>query len=64
MKTTYYTITFEPCSQKLWKWFGLKAIFLGKILCENFKEKNKNSICSELPKIAMLSKKAIQCFRG
>jgi len=27
------------------------------MLCENFKEKNKNSIHSELPKIGMLPKK-------
>jgi len=29
------------------------------MLCENFKEKNKNSICRYLPQIAMLPKNAI-----
>jgi len=28
------------------------------------KKKNKNSICSELPKIAMLPKNAVWAFRG
>jgi len=32
-------------------------LLLKKMLCENFKEKNKNSICSELPKIAIFPKK-------
>jgi len=45
------------------KIFWALMLLFGKILCENFKEKNKNSICSELAKIAMLSKNAIHGFR-
>jgi len=45
------------------KLLALKLL-LGKMLCENFKEKNKNSICSELPKIAMLPKKHFGPLNG
>jgi len=40
---------------------GFESYFLGlgHMLCENFNEKNKNSLCSELPKIAMLPKNAV-----
>jgi len=55
MKTTYHTITFEPCSENFW---ALKVL-LTKVLCENFKEKKIH-----LSKIAMLSKNAILDFRG
>jgi len=34
-----------------------KKLLLGYTLGENFKEESKNSILSELPKIAMLPKK-------
>jgi len=34
------------------------------MLCENFKEKNKNSIHSELPKINMLPKKHSLILKG
>jgi len=33
------------------------------MLCENFKENNKNSVRSELPKIAILPKNGVWSFR-
>jgi len=37
-KTTYHTITFQPCCQSYEVCWALK-IHLKKMLCENFKEK-------------------------
>jgi len=39
------------------------ALLLRHMFCENFKEKKKNSICSDLPKIAILPKNVVQAFR-
>jgi len=62
-KNTYHTKTFEPCSQTYENCCASK-IFLVHMLSKNFKEKNKDFICSELPKISILPKNAAWSFRG